>query len=81
MLQCAKGEIAHIRIILLLTRVYSGANPFFLGRLGGRDERETARTLAVLEWVLTEAGLKACSPPRSERPGNIVKHRLWEEGQ
>jgi hypothetical protein len=77
----------YLRIVLLLTRVYSGANAFWLSKLGGRDERETARTLAVLEkqglafagdggrWLLTEAGLAACKPPRSERPGSIVKQR------
>jgi N6-adenosine-specific RNA methylase IME4 len=77
----------YTRIILLLTRVYSGANPFWLSRLGGRDERETAETLAMLErrglafsgdgarWILTEAGEAACQPPRSERPGSIIKQR------
>jgi hypothetical protein len=76
----------YLRLILLLTRVYSGANPFFLGKLGGRGEGETALTLGALaeqglavegegaRWTLTETGLAACQPQFPDRPGSIVKY-------
>jgi hypothetical protein len=77
----------YVRIVLLLTRAFSGANPFFLGKLGGRGERETERTLNALaekglaisdsvdRWVLTEKGLAACSPSHRERPGSVPEYR------
>jgi hypothetical protein len=74
------NDPTYARIVLLLTRVFSGANPFFLGKLGGRNEQETAKALNALaekdlaisdgvdRWILTEKGLAACNPQHRERP-------------
>jgi hypothetical protein len=77
------NDPTYARIVLLLTRAFSGANPFFLGKLGGRSERETAQTLNALaekdlaisdgvdRWILTEKGVAACNPQHRERPGSV----------
>jgi hypothetical protein len=83
----------YARTILLLVRVYTGSGPFLLGRLAGRGERETARTLVELarqglavqggeeRWTLTEAGRAALNPTPSVRPGSVPRRFKLNTGK
>jgi hypothetical protein len=87
-------DVVFFRTMVALLRSFPASNGFWLSRLAGRDERETARILAKLaveglavaaddKWSLTPAGREAFQPhPYVEtRPLSVTRARRVRIGK